>query len=90
MPAAWTTRGFGRMSRRIMKSANDSSGGCSLGRMPLPDNREIVRRSMHRQESPRRFCELFDRQLGRLRSRLFAAGISADGPNHTFSGLSSV
>ena len=37
-PAAWTTRGFSR-SRRIMKSAKDCSGGCSLGRIPLPATR---------------------------------------------------
>ena len=38
MPAACTTAGFSR-SRRIRKSANDSLGGCSLARMPLPDSR---------------------------------------------------
>ena len=38
MPDACTTAGFSR-SRRIRKSANDSVGGCSFARMPLPDSR---------------------------------------------------
>jgi hypothetical protein len=38
IPAAWTIAGFTR-SRLIRKSANDSDGGCSFARMPLPESR---------------------------------------------------
>ena len=53
-------RGFSR-SRRIRKSANDSVGGCSLARMPLPDSR---RSSMvtPSQQPPRRLGERLERQ----------------------------
>ena len=38
IPAAWISAGTSE-SRRIMKSANDTSGGCSLARMPEPASR---------------------------------------------------
>ena len=56
-----------RRSRRIMKSANDSSGGCSFARMPLPASRRSSGATLPA-ASALRLDELLERRV-RSRSR---------------------
>ena len=60
MPAAWISAGW-FWSGRIMKSANDSPGGCSLARMPVPPSARSCRVTVG-QEQADRLQELLDRQ----------------------------
>ena len=60
IPAAWISAGT-IASRRIMKSANDASGGCSLARIPEPASRRSSELNAG-QQLARRFQEVVPRR----------------------------